>query len=105
MAHIKKRNPVFVIVATILTCGLYSIYWLVVTKDEINSLGAQIPTAWLILVPIANLYFMYKYCEGFSLYVKKDDNAILWFLIYFFIAPLAMILFQVELNKLATYNI
>lgn len=101
MSQIKKRDPIFVILATILTCGLYHIYWLVVTKDEINSLGAQIPTGWLIIIPIANLYFTYKYAEGFSAYVKKDNNPLIWFLVYFFVAPLAIILFQVELNKLA----
>lgn len=98
---IKKRSPAFVIIISIITFGIYALYWLVKTKGEMNSLGADIPTAWLIIVPIANIYFMYKYCEGFSNYVKKDNNAILWFLIYLFISPLVMIIVQMELNKLA----
>lgn len=98
---IKKRNPAFVIVISIITFGIYALYWIVKTKGEMNSLGAEIPTAWLIIVPIANIYFMYKYCEGYSNYVKKDNNAILWFLIYFFVSPLMMILVQLDLNKLA----
>jgi len=101
MANIKRRNPVLVIIFGILTSGIYTIYWLVNTKEEINSLGAEIPTGWLLIIPIANLYFYYKYAEGFSINVKKDDNAIMWFLLLFFVAPVAMILFQVELNKLA----
>ena len=101
MADVKYRNPVLIVVLTIITFGIYGIYWTVKTKEEINGLGAEIPTAWLLIVPIANLYFAYKYAEGFSNNAKKDNNAILWFLLYFFVAPIAMILVQVELNKLA----
>ena len=100
MAEIKRRNPALVIIFTIITFGIYEIYWFVKTKNEINSLGAEIPTAWLLIIPIANLYWEYKYAEGFSKYVKKDDNAILWFLLLLFVAPVAMIIFQIELNKL-----
>jgi len=48
-----------------------------------------------------NWYFAYRYSEGFSIYVKKDNTPILWFLLWFIIAPVAMILTQIELNKLA----
>ncbi len=98
---IKKRSPVAVIIFSIITFGIYAIYWIVKTKEEINSLGADIPTAWLIIIPIANYYFIFKYAEGYSTYVKKDNNAIIWFLVYFFVAPLFIILVQMDLNKLA----
>jgi len=100
MAEIKRRNPALVIIFTIITFGIYGMYWFVKTKNEINSLGAEIPTAWLLIIPIANLYWEYKYAEGFSKYVKKDDNAVLWFFLLLFVTPVAMIIFQVELNKL-----
>jgi hypothetical protein len=35
-------------------------------------------------------------------YVKKDNNAILWFILWIVIAPVAMIIIQIELNKFAT---
>jgi len=98
---IKKRNPAFVIIFSIITFGIYGIYWAVKTKNEINSLGADIPTALLLIIPIANFYFWYKYADGFSTYVKKDNKGILWFLLYFFLPPVAIIIFQVELNNLA----
>jgi magnesium-transporting ATPase (P-type) len=98
---IKHRSPVAVIILFLLTFGIYAVYWTFKTRDEINSLGASIPTAWLIFVPIANFYFMYCYSEGFSLFVKKDNSAILWFLLFFFVSPVAVILVQIELNKLA----
>ena len=99
--QIKHRSPVGIIILTIITFGIYGLYWVVKTKGEINRLGAQIPTAWLIIIPIANIYFVYKYSEGFATFVTKDKNTILWFLLYLVIAPVAMILVQIELNKLA----
>ena len=99
---LKKRNIVAVYLLSIITLGIYAIYWLVQTKKEMNSLGAKIPTAWLLIIPIANLYWMWKYCEGFAIYVKKDNNTILWFLLYFFVGIIMPAIIQSELNKLAT---
>jgi hypothetical protein len=99
---ITQRSPVAVIILTIVTFGIYGLYWIVSTKRELNGLGANIPTSWLLIIPIANLYYFYKYSEGFATYVKKDNNAILWFLLWLVIAPVAMIITQIELNKLAT---
>jgi hypothetical protein len=95
---IKARNPVGIIILSIITFGIYALYWIVKTKGEINSLGGRIPTAWLVIVPIANIYFFYRYAESFSTYVKKDNSPILWFLLFLVIAPVAMILVQIELN-------
>jgi hypothetical protein len=99
--EIEERNIVLVYVFSFITFGIYAIYWLVKTKGEINSLGGDIPTAWLIIVPIANLYFIYKYCESFSLYVKKDDNAILWFILYVLVGIIMPAIVQSELNRIA----
>jgi ABC-type transport system involved in cytochrome c biogenesis permease subunit len=98
---IKKRNVILVYIFTFITFGIYLIYWLVKTKEEINSQGAKIPTAWLIIIPIANIYWAYKYCEGFSEHVKKDNNTILWFLLYLLVGIVIPAIFQLELNKIA----
>ena len=74
---------------------------MVSTKNELNKLGADIPTGWLIIVPIANLYWIFKYCEGFSEKVKKDDNSLLWFVLYILVGIIMPAIVQSELNKLA----
>ena len=99
--NIKKRNPALVIIYSIITVGVYLIYWAVKTKEEIKSLGASMPTIWLIIVPIGNLYLLYKYCEGFSDYVKKDKIGPVWFLISLACFPVFPVIVQIELNKLA----
>jgi hypothetical protein len=101
MVNIKKRNPVLVITFSIITAGIYFIYWAVKTKEEINSLGANIPTMWLMIVPIGNMYLLYKYCDGFSECVRKDKFGPIWFLVSLTVFPVLPIIVQVELNKLA----
>ncbi|MCK5040016.1 MAG: DUF4234 domain-containing protein [Candidatus Aenigmarchaeota archaeon] len=98
---VKKRNILVVYLLTIVTFGLYGIYWTISTKTEMNELGAEIPTAWLMIIPIVNLYWLYKYCEGFATKVKKDNNTVLWFVVYLFIGIVMPFIIQSELNKLA----
>jgi len=98
--NIKRRSPVAVVIFSIITLGIYLIYWIVATKEEIKSLGAEIPSAWFIIVPIANMYFLYKYCEGFSDHVKKDKMGAVWTLLALTCFPVVPVIVQVELNKL-----
>lgn len=99
---VKRRNPALVIIFMIITLGIYGIYWYVKTKEEIKSQGAQIPTAWLLIIPIVCLYWLFRYAEGFSNYVRKDNNPVLWFLFMMFIPIIPVVLIQMDLNKLAT---
>lgn len=97
---ITKRNIVLIYLLGIVTLGIYIIYWMKKTKDELNELGAQIPTAWLIIIPIANIYWLYKYAEGFSKVTKKE-SVLLWFIVFFLIGIAMPAIVQSELNKLA----
>ena len=60
----KNRNPIVVFILSLITCFIYHIYWLVVTKIEMNERGASIPTAWLLLIPFVNFYWLWKWAEG-----------------------------------------
>jgi hypothetical protein len=84
-----------------ITFGLYGIYWMVSTKNEMNSLGATIPTGWLLIIPIVNIYWIYKYYEGFATVVKKDNNTILWFVLHILVGIVMPAIVQLELNKVA----
>ena len=98
---VKKRNIVLVYLFIFITFNIYMVYWFVATKNEMNKLGASIPTAWLLILPIGNIYWIYKYCEGFSTIVKKDNNKILWFLLSLFIGIIMPAIVQSELNKIS----
>ncbi len=100
---VKNRNPILVVVLSIITIGIYGIYWLYSTKKEMVELGASIPTFWLIIIPIVNIYWLYKYSVGTAHVAKKESSmGLIYFLLWLVFAPAAMILTQIELNKLAT---
>jgi hypothetical protein len=97
---LQQRNVVLIYLLGIFTLGIYFIYWYVQTKREINeNFNASIPTCWLLIIPIANIYWMYKYAEAFSLYVIRDDNKVLWALLFIFVGIIVPALVQIELNK------
>lgn len=97
----KHRNIFAIYIFSLITFGIYSIVWFVKTKNEMNEAGAKIPTAWLIIIPIANLYWMYRYCEGYATVAKKDNNAILWFIVALIAGWIIPAIFQSTFNRLA----
>jgi F0F1-type ATP synthase membrane subunit a len=102
---VKKRNPIFVIVASFVTFFIYCIYWFYATRKELNELTKQdfSPILWTIglFVPIVNLYVMWKYCEDVEIVSKKAQNKVILFLAWLVFFPIAQYLTQEELNKMA----
>ncbi|MEX0940218.1 MAG: DUF4234 domain-containing protein [Candidatus Babeliales bacterium] len=97
-----SRNLWQMIILILITLGIYPIYWLVATKIELNKLGAQIPTAWLLIIPFVNLYFLYKFAEAFAIYVLKDKTQIAaYFLLITLLWPIGEIIYQDQINKKA----
>ncbi len=59
-----KRSPAAVFFLPIITFGIYSLVWYVKTKDEMVAKGADIPSFFLMFLPIANFIWLWKYCQG-----------------------------------------
>lgn len=98
----KRRSLAAVIILPFITLGIYALYWLVKTKGELNAKGAQIPTAWLIIIPLVNIWWMWKYFEGADSVSNGEINGVLNFVLYFFIGLIIpMILCQLYYNKVA----
>jgi hypothetical protein len=98
---VKERNVLGVIVLTIVTLGIYGIVWTVKTKNEMNSIGAEIPTAWWIIVPIANIWWLWKYSVGVEKVTKGKISGILAFVVMWVLSLIGMAILQSEFNKLA----
>jgi hypothetical protein len=96
-----QRSPVTVVLLTIVTCGIYGIWWFVQTKEELNARGAQIPTAWLLILPIANLYWTWKYAEGVQLVTKGEMSATTTFLLLAFCGIIGIPMTVAAFNKVA----
>lgn len=98
---IKYRNPILVIVFSIITFGIYEIVWHVKTKIGMNAAGAQIPTAWLIIIPFANLWWLWKYVEGVEFVTRKNLTAPIAFMLMFLLDSLGNAIIQSEFNKVS----
>jgi bacteriorhodopsin len=96
----KERNILLVYILSFVTFGIYFLYWLYKTKNELNELGANIPSFILALIPIVNVFWLYKYTEGWA-YVTKKDNAIIYFILFFLVGIIMPYIVQKDLNEIA----
>ena len=66
----KNRSPIAVLILSTITCGIYSLFWFHWTQEELKQRGAEIPSFLLMFVPIANIYWLWKWAEG----VERGTN-------------------------------
>jgi hypothetical protein len=98
-----KRSVVAVILLTIFTLGIYGLIWQVKTKNEMNRVGAQIPSAWLLVVglilfPLA-IYWMWKFAGGVEHVTRGKQTQVIAFILMFVLGLIGIAIIQSELNK------
>lgn len=111
---ITKREVVVSVILSIVTCGLYSIYWFVCMNNEANKVsGENTPSggvAILLTLVTCGIYFFYwNYKMGLKLnnagkmHNKEiNDNSILYLLLSIFgLSIVNYCLIQTDLNKFA----
>lgn len=98
----KNRNVAAVVLLPFVTFGIYGIYWFVKTKGELNQNGADIPTAWLLIIPFVNYYWMWKYYEGAEKVTSGKVNGVLMFVLHLLVTSIISVaICQDSYNKLA----
>lgn len=95
------RDPISVVLLSIVTLGIYYLVWYVTTKDEMNAKGANIPTAWLLVIPIANYFWIWEFSKGVELVTNKGMGAGTAFLLLLFLGTIGGAIIQSNLNKIA----
>jgi Domain of unknown function (DUF4234) len=95
----NKRSVAAVVILTCITFGIYAIVWYVKTKDEMVKEGADIPTAWLMIVPIASIYWMWKWAGGVEHVSKGKSAQAVNFILVFLLGLIGMAIMQSTLNK------
>ena len=102
---IKRRNMWAQVGLTIVTLGIYAVYWFYITSKEMieeKSLGES-AALWtvLALLPLIQMYSFYKY--GLALEHVTDGSVNKWitFLLFIVFAPAAWFMAQIEFNKRA----
>lgn len=96
----KHRGPIAVLFLSIITLGIYGLIWQVKTKGEMNRLGAKIPTAWLIIIPVVSIWWLWKYSEGVELVTKKEMSTVISFILLFVLGVIGMAIIQNEFNSI-----
>lgn len=115
----KKRSIASVIILSIITCGIYSLYWLVVTTNDIElalgeksdgtcrSGGAALALS-IVTCGIYTLYWYYKeaqrvqtLAEARGLRPSSTEGWVYILLCVFGLEIVAMALLQDELNRVA----
>ncbi len=71
---------------------------MVSTKNEMNRNGANIPTAWLLIVPIVSIYWMWKFSEGVEVVTKGALSGPVAFLLLFLLSIIGMAILQSKFN-------
>lgn len=80
----NRRSPAAPLLLPIVTFGIYYLVWFVKTKNEINlTAQSRIPTAWLLIVPIASFWWLWKYAVGAEEATNKgiSRSAAFWLLL------------------------
>jgi hypothetical protein len=98
----KNRSVLAVVLLPFITFGIYSLYWHVSTKGELNAKGAEIPTAWLIIIPFVNIWWMWKYYEGAEKVTNGKVSGVLMFVLALLVTSLiSSAICQDAYNKLS----
>ena len=68
-------------------------------KGKLNANGAEIPTAWMLIVPFLSYYWIWKFSEGVETVTKKDMNTITAFLLLIFLGIIGQLIVRDKVNK------
>lgn len=106
--NIKSRNAITGIILSIVTCGIYGIYWMFVMAKEAASVKDSADSGILefilmLLLPFVGWYMLEKkFAEGCAAKgIEHKDNSILFLILGLVLPVVNFYLMQTELNKLA----
>ncbi|MCM1547451.1 MAG: DUF4234 domain-containing protein [Ruminococcus sp.] len=112
---IKNRNIALCIVLSIVTCGIYTIYWMITMANDVNTVsdrnddtnGAVVFLLSAVTCSIYLLYWMYKTGEKLEYAQQKrnlpsSNNGVVYLVLTLFgFRIISYCLIQAELNKMA----
>ena len=109
-APIRRREIALCIIFTLLTCGIYGIYWMIVLNDEVNSLSGEVGATTggmvflfsILTCGIYGIYWIYKMGERLDRVTGKSNTGILYIVLSFLgLGIVSYALMQDTLNKYA----
>ena len=110
--NIKERNPITAIILSVVTCGIYAIYWAICmakeavsVKDESDS-GVLEIVLMLFLAPVGFYLAEKKLAEGCEAKgIAHKDNSVLYLILGFVgLGIVNFFMMQSDLNAIAKAN-
>ncbi|MDE7307274.1 MAG: DUF4234 domain-containing protein [Lachnospiraceae bacterium] len=114
MNKIQERNIVLSVVLSVVTCGIYGLYWFVCLTNDVNTIseeqgasGVMAVLFTIITCGIYGLYWAYKCGEKIDIAKQKrgipaSNGGVLYLILFIFGGIIAYALIQNELNNLAS---
>ena len=107
---IKERNIIVCILLTVVTCGIYGIYWFIMLAKEAVSVkdpadNALLEIILMLFLPFVGIFLTEKkFAEGCAARgIPHTDNSILYLILGIFgLGIVGVCMLQNDLNKLTT---
>lgn len=96
----KNRSILKMILLTIITFGLYFIYWSYSTTKEMRKLGGDIPFFLLFFIPFVNIWWVWKYSKAVEKVTGEKLSAILSFILLYAVGFIGIFIVQDSFNNL-----
>lgn len=99
---VKIRSVAAPLLLPLATFGIYALVWQVKTRNEMNNTATAIPSARLLIVPIASIIWLWKYSVGVETYTHNGlgRHAAFWLLLL--LGSIGSAIVQSEFNKAIT---
>jgi hypothetical protein len=84
---------------SLVTFGIYTLVWVVKTKGAMVAQGADIPTSWFLIIPIANILYMWKWAGGVERVTNGASSQATTFVLITFLSIIGFAIVQNQFNK------
>ena len=106
--NIKKRNIVTAIILTIVTCGIYSIIWIIgMTRDAVSVKDANdsaiLEILLMLFLPFIGLFLTEKkFAEGCAARgIAHEERAVMYLILGLILPIVPLCMMQSDLNSIA----
>ena len=107
---VKNRNIALCIILSIITCGIYGIYWLIcinndmniIARDDYQTSGGMVVLLTIITCNIYGWYWAYRMGQKMDMLKPDGNHAILFIVLQFFgLGIVNYCIMQSEINNRA----
>lgn len=115
---IQKRNLAIAVILSLVTCGIYTVYWFVVLTNEANRLahsqkgtsGGMALVLTFITCGIYGLYWAYRMGENLDIAASQrglmtQNRSVLYLILQIVLPIVGMVLMQSTINDILDTNL